>query len=159
MLLPAGEEESAEQVLRRRAAQAGHSTGAIEHGAALVELASCCEKYAGDDAVPELPAQQRLEQRRLARAVRADERDVLAALEREARRRRGSCLLAGSDVERRRPSIDGLAAARRVEELEAERAAPKRQQRPARPMPCARSFSRRPICVSFACACLAFDFL
>ena len=63
--------------------------------AALVQLDLVLREVRGLDAVAEshlaavglAAAEQRLEQRRLARAVRADERDVLAALEREASRR------------------------------------------------------------------------
>ena len=61
--------------------------------AALVELHLLLGEVRDLDAVAEArpaavvlaPAEHRLEQRRLARAVRADERDVLAALEREGR--------------------------------------------------------------------------
>jgi hypothetical protein len=85
---------------------------------------SCCEKYAGTTPCRARTAlrlallEDRLEQRRLARAVRPDERDVLAALDRER-----------ASVEqharrRSRPRAlrldDRAAAARRLEELEAE---------------------------------------
>src|SRR5439155_19964516 len=73
------------------------------------------------------PAEDRLEQRRLARAVRPDERDVLAALERE---RGAGQQPAPTDLHVEAVGLeDGAPAARRLEELEAERARPPRQQR------------------------------
>ena len=126
MLVPAGEEEAAEQVLRVGPRQPGHRLDALEHGAALVELDLLLREVGGIDAVPEprraavavAPPEHRLEQRRLPGPVRPDERDVLAALERE-RDAVQQLLLAG----RQREPLDlddRAAAARRVEELEAE---------------------------------------
>ena len=87
----AGEEEPAEQLLRLRAGEAGHRDRAVEHRAALVELDVVLGEVGGLDAVAEADrarvgramADERLEQRRLARPVRADERDVLPALDHE----------------------------------------------------------------------------
>ncbi len=73
------------------------------------------------------PAEQRLEQRRLAGAVRPDERDVLAALERERRAVQqlplADAQVEALDLEHRAP------AARRLQELEPERARAPREQR------------------------------
>ena len=91
VLVPAGEEEAAQQRLRLRPLQAGHGHRAGEDTAALVQLDVVLGEVRGLDAVPDpdrsgdglaLP-EHRLEQGRLAGAVRADERDVLAALEHE----------------------------------------------------------------------------
>ena len=109
MRVPAGEEEAAEQRLRVGAAQAGRGHRRVEHRAALVQLDLVLGEVRRLDAVAErtLPAaglaaaEDRLEQRRLARAVRADQRDVLAALERE-RRVVQQLLVAGA--QRRAPS-------------------------------------------------------
>ena len=102
-------------------------------------------------------AEQRLEQRRLARAVRPDERDVLASLEHELGVDE-QLLVARDDVEARRLEHDP-ARARGLEELEPERAVPARQRLQLAGGAFLRSFSRRPICVSFACACFALLFL
>src|SRR5262249_1738085 len=93
VLLPAGEEEAAEQRLRIRAPEPGRAHRRLEHRAALVKLGLVLREVPGLDVVaePDTPgfrpaeAEQRLEQGRLAGAVRADERDVLAALDRERR--------------------------------------------------------------------------
>jgi hypothetical protein len=77
---------------------------------------SACSRY----------AEHGLEQRRLARAVRPDEPDVLAALERE-RRPGQQLLVTGGDRRARRPRRPS-AAARRLEEVEAERLAAAREQ-------------------------------
>ena len=87
----AREEELAQEVLRLGTCESRHRDGAVEHGAALVELDVVLGEVGGLDAVThaDLPAvrvamaDERLEQRRLARAVRADERDVLLALDHE----------------------------------------------------------------------------
>ena len=72
-------------------------------------------------------ADERAQQRRLPRAVRADERDVLAALERE---RRVVQQLALADPQRDVVRLDdGAAAARRVDEAEAEPPRAARQER------------------------------
>src|SRR4051794_39370500 len=77
------------------------------------------------DAVPFVD--HRLEQRRLARAVRSDERDMLAALQRE-RHVAQQCAVA--DRQRQAVGLDDRAsAARRLQELEPERAVSPRQQR------------------------------
>ena len=86
LLRVAGEEELAEQVLGLRPGEPGHRDGAVEHRAALVELDVVLGEVGGLDAVAEANdprvrlalADERLEQGRLARAVRADEGDVLA---------------------------------------------------------------------------------
>src|SRR5262249_3187769 len=93
VLLPAREEEAPEERLRVGAAQAGRPHGCLEHRAALVELGLVLREVRGLDVVPEpnaarrrlAAAEQRLEQGRLAGAVRADERDVLAPFDRERR--------------------------------------------------------------------------
>ena len=108
VLVPAGEEEPAEQVLRVGALEAGHRLHALEHRAARVELELLLREVRRLDAVAELhasgrrvaPAEHRLEQRRLAGAVRPDERDVLAALDRERRAAQQHAL---ADVRRARP--------------------------------------------------------
>ncbi len=66
------------------------------------------------------PAEQRLEQGRLSRAVRADQRDVLATFEREGG---AAQQLALADAHVDSFSLDHrAAAARRLQELESERA-------------------------------------
>src|SRR5206468_1681735 len=72
-------------------------------------------------------AHDALEQRRLARAVRPDESDVLAALEREAHSAQ-QLSLADADVESVRLDHDPPAP-RRFQEVEAQRAALALQQR------------------------------
>ena len=132
--LPAGEEEAAEQVLRLGPRQPGRALCAVEHAAALVELDLVLGEVRRDHAVAEthassrrfVPVEHGLEQRRLARAVRADEADVLSALERE-RDVREQVLVAsrygeGFDLQHR------AAAARRPEEVETQRLAAARQQ-------------------------------
>src|SRR5262249_31902379 len=120
--LPAGEEEPPEQRLRLRAPEAGHAHRAVEHAAALVELELLLREVPGDDAVAGGPPQQLLEQRRLAGAVRPDERDVLAALDRE-RDVGEQVLVTGTQLEAL-DLDDRPSAARRREELEPERAPP-----------------------------------
>src|SRR5439155_13834851 len=89
----------------------------------------------GHDTVPQplasgcrlAPVENRLQQRRLARPVRADERDVLAALDRQGdvtkQRSAGHADLQGFSLE------DGATAARRIDEPEAEPLRLARQQR------------------------------
>ena len=101
-------------------------------------------------------ADERAQQRRLARAVRPDECDVLAALECE---RRVVQQFALADPERDVVGLDdGAAAAGGLMKPK-----PSRRERRVRseisPVTCAFSCDRRPICVSLACACFAFDFL
>ena len=90
LLVPAREEEAAEQVLRVGAQEPGRALDALQHRPARVELHLLLREVGGLDAVAEPDAalacsavEQRLEQRGLAGAVRPDERDVLAALQRE----------------------------------------------------------------------------
>ena len=150
MLVPAGEEEAAEQRLRLRPLQAGGAHRALEHAAALVELDLVLGEVRELDAVADpadLAGDDPLEQRRLAGAVRPDQRDMLAALEHELGvleerlRARGEVEALGLDHHPAAPD--------RLQELEAERA-------PAG----ARRFdalaSIRAICFSFACACRDF---
>ena len=121
MRVPAGEEKAAEQVLRVRALEAGHRLHALKDGAARVELHLLLREVADLHAVPErtgLAFDEPLEQRRLARAVRANERDVLPALDGE-RRVVQEDALADRDLDPVRLD-DSSAAARRLEELEAE---------------------------------------
>ena len=143
----------------------GHRLHALEHRAARVELELLLREVRRLDAVPELhasgrglaPAEDRLEQRRLAGAVRPDERDVLAALERE-RRAAQQLALADPHVEplgldaRSRPLRAGFRNSKPSERCLRERSA-------ISAFASCRSCSSRPICVSFACACFAFDFL
>src|SRR6185369_14131575 len=92
LLLPAREQETAEQVLRLGALETGRLLCAIEDAAGLVQLDLVLGEVGRDDAVAEprgapdrlAQRQQGLEQRRLARSVRADERHVLAAFECQA---------------------------------------------------------------------------
>src|SRR5262249_29426400 len=107
---------------------------ALQHRAARVELHLLLGEVRRDDAVPEphrptlrlALLQDRLEQRRLARAVRPDERDVLATLDREGR------AVEQDAVADRNPQIfglqDGAPAARWLEELEPELPRPAREQ-------------------------------
>src|SRR5579884_2576928 len=88
VLVPAGEEEAPEQVLRVRPREARHRLHALENRAARIQLELLLREVADLDAMADadaLAADDPLEQRRLAGAVRPDERDVLAALERERR--------------------------------------------------------------------------
>src|SRR5262249_13225879 len=93
MLLPAGEAESPQELLRLGPAQACRGPSRVEHRAALVELGLVLGEVRRYDAVTELrvagrwiaKVEDRLEQGRLPRSVRADERHVLGALERERR--------------------------------------------------------------------------
>ena len=93
MRLPAGEEEAPEQRLRLRTWEPGLRRRVIEHRAVCRQLLRVLGEVAGDDAVSEpgaalvevAPAEDRFEQRRLPTAVRADERDLLPALEHERR--------------------------------------------------------------------------
>ena len=164
VLVPAGEEEAAEQRLRLRALEARRPLRRLEHGVPLVELDLLLREVADLDGVPDANAalfglalaDERAQERRLPCAVRADERDVLAALERE---RRVVQQLALADPQRDVVRLDdGPPAARRVDEAEAE---PPRAARQERDLLLSLDFSceRRPICVSLACACFAFDFL
>ena len=117
--VPAGEEEAAEERLGLRPLEPRRPLRAVEHAAALVELGSLLREVRRDDAVAELPREQRLDERGLARAVGANEADVLAAVDREGHVVQQR-LFAGGDVQ---PFDldDGPAGTRRVEELEAER--------------------------------------
>ena len=132
--LPAGEQEPPEQVLGLRTPEPRHRLDAVEHRAALVQLGLVLREVGGDDPVTEpggarvrlQPAEQRLQQRGLARAVGPDQRNVLAALDRE--RDTVQQLL----VSRREPQTLDLgnraSAARRVQELEPEPARAPREQ-------------------------------
>src|SRR5947209_614054 len=125
VLVPPREEEAAEQVLRVRPVEPGHRLDAVEHRAALVQLGLLLREVGGGDAVAEGPGEERLEQGRLAGAVWADERHVLAAVEPE-RDVAEQLLVARGHVETGEVE-HRLAAPRRVEELEAEGAAAGRQ--------------------------------
>src|SRR6188472_3078483 len=132
--LPAGEQEASEQVLRLRALEAGLVLDESEHVPALVELDLVLREVRGLDAVAqlELPldrlaaAEKRLQERRLSRAVRADERHVLPALdgERDVREKR---LVAGRELDALGLDHDP-AAALRLQELEAEALGAAREQ-------------------------------
>ena len=161
VLVPAREEEPAEQGLRLGPLQPGAAHRRVEHRAALVELRLVLrEVRAASTPWPRrtLPARRcalaedRLEQRRLARAVRADERDVLAALDRKRRSRRAvACRPPRSErpsttttsrpdrggFRNSNPSVRRLSLVRRTE----------------------RTASSFLICFSFDCACFAFDAL
>src|SRR4029453_7958453 len=79
--LPAREEEAAEERLSLRPRQSGLGGGAIEHGAMRRQLLRVLREVSGDDTVPESsnafvqlpPAEDRFQERRLARSVRPDE--------------------------------------------------------------------------------------
>ena len=84
--VPAGEEETAEEVLCVGAGEPRHRLDALEHRAARVELHLLLREVADLDTMSDadaVPAHQLLQQRRLAGAVRADESHVLRTLERE----------------------------------------------------------------------------
>ena len=83
--LPAGEEEAAEERLRLRARETGHGLDAVEDAASLVQLEAVLGEVADLDAVAELvvAGDRVLDQRGLAASVRADEGEMVAALERE----------------------------------------------------------------------------
>ena len=88
VVVPAGEEEAAEERLRLRPLQARRAHRALEHAAALVELDLVLGEVGELDAVADpadLAGDDPLEQRRLAGAVRSDQGDVLAALQHELR--------------------------------------------------------------------------
>ena len=132
--LPAGEEEPAEEVLRLRPREPRLGDGHVEDRAAVRQLRLVLGEVRGDDAVAELhaplvrlpEAEERLEERRLARSVGPDERDVLPPLEHD----RGAVeqeLVAGGDDEVVRLEHDP-AGARGLQELEAERPAPLRHR-------------------------------
>src|SRR5579859_3863534 len=130
VLGPAGEEEAPEERLRVRPGEIRHRLDALENRAARVELELLLREIPDLHAVPDahlFAGDDSLEERRLAGAVRADQGDVLAALERE-RRVAQQLTLADRDIEVLR--LDhGASAARGLEELEAERARATRQQR------------------------------
>ena len=92
VLVPAGEEKAPEQGLCLRARQPRGALHRLEHRPPLVELDLVLGEVGRLDAMPQpdaagvrrAAAEERLEQRRLARAVRSDERDVLAPLDRDA---------------------------------------------------------------------------
>ena len=120
--IPAGEEETTEKGLRVGPREAGHVLHALEDGATRVELHLLLREVADLNAVAganAFAAHELLEERRLAGAVRANERDVLSPLERE----RG--LTEQNPVARHRHvqtiRLDHRASTpRRLEELEAE---------------------------------------
>src|SRR5262249_56591055 len=126
VLGPAREQEASQEVLGIGTLQTCCPLHALQHRAARVELHLLLGEVRRDDAVPEphrptlrlALLQDRLEQRRLARAVRPDERDVLATLDREGR------AVEQDAVADRNPQIfglqDGAPAARWLEELEPE---------------------------------------
>ena len=163
VLVPAGEEEAAEQRLRVGAREPGHRLDALEHGAARVELDLLLREVAGLDAVPEAdrPAAASRRPSSVSSSVvlpepfgptsatcspRSIANDAPAS----------SVAVAERDVEPLGLD-DGPPAARRLEELESERARAPRQERDL-VRAAARSCSSRPICVSFACACFALSF-
>src|SRR5204862_5441717 len=120
------EQEATEQILRVRPRQAGHRLDAIKDRAPLVELRLLLREVRWDDAVPELPLEQRREQGRLAGSVRADERNMLASIDGE--RHVGEQLLVSRRHVQPAHVDDDSAAPRRIEELEAERSAVERQR-------------------------------
>ena len=135
VLVPAGEEEPPEQVLRLRALEPGPR---LDAAARTVPRSRRARPRAARSTRPRRRgragasrrrarvAEQRLEERRLARAVRADQRDVLAALEREDDVA-SSVLVARRELD----AFDldhGPPASRRLQELEAEALRAARQQ-------------------------------
>ena len=124
--VPAGEQEPAEQHLRLRPSQSGRGDRAVEHGPVSRKLLRVLREVRRDDAVAQardIPvrraaAQERFEQGGLTGSVRADERDLLATLEDDARIVQQR-LVAG----RERDVLgveDDAPCSRRVEEVEAE---------------------------------------
>jgi hypothetical protein len=83
--VPAGEEEAAEEGLRLRSVEPGHPLDAVEDAAAIVQLEPVLREVADLDAVAELvvAGDRVLQEGRLAAPVRADQGDVVAALEEE----------------------------------------------------------------------------
>ena len=129
VVVPAREEKPPEQRLRLRAAQTGAGHCGVEHRAAFVELGLVLREVRRNDAVPQphaaggrrQPAQNRLEQRRLAGPVRADERHVLAALDRERALVDERFVARGHDEPLRDDNV--ASGPRRLQELEPERPA------------------------------------
>ncbi len=129
----AREQELAEKVLGLGPRETRHGDGAVEHGAALVELDIVLGEVRGLDAVPEADhtrvgravADERLEQSRLARPVRPYESDVLSALDHEL----GAVEqpLASGRESQPVDLDDGPPRPGRLEKLEAERAASLRE--------------------------------
>ena len=126
LLLPAREEEAAEEAHRLWPFQARRLLRALEDAAGLVQLDLVLGEVRGHYAVTEpdragerlAAVEQRLEERRLAGPVRADEPHVLAALERQPRVVE-QLLVAGRDPQSL--GLDhGSAAPGRVEEVETE---------------------------------------
>ena len=142
----------------------GHRLHALEHRAAVVELDLLLREVRGLHAVPEprlarpglAVAEHRLEQRRLARAVRADERDMLAALQRERRVVEQVLVARGEEESSTSTTVRPLRAGLRNSKPSVRE---RRVSNSTSPFAPERSCWRRPICVSFACACLAFVFL
>ena len=164
--LPAREEEPAEERLRLRARQPGRRGGRVEHRSA-----------------------RRAARARAARSSRARRRGRAGSSRRRADARRGSPRAASScpsrSGRRARPSRRArstivASSSSCLSPAESATSSASRTIRPLRGgsrkskpsvrsllrqrldlLPCAaeRSFSRRAICVSFACACFAFDFL
>src|SRR5205085_3256083 len=134
VLRPTGEEKATEQGLRVGTLEARHRLHALQDAAALVELDLLLREVRRFDSVTEphgagrplTLAEHRLEQRRLPRTVRADEPDVLPALERKLD------VVEQHAVADRDAQVvrlhDGASAARRLEKLEAEPPGPPRQQ-------------------------------
>src|SRR5436190_14546636 len=126
VLGPAGEQEPAEEVLRIGSLQARCALHALQHRAARVQLHLLLREVAGNHPVAEADRaslrfpllEDGFQQGRLARAVRPDERDVLASLDRE-RDAVQQDALADRDAEAVRFE-HGASAARRLQEFEAE---------------------------------------
>ena len=126
---------------------------------------ACCEKYPGTTPCPRsirpvverMPAEDRGEQRRLARAVRARRgRPSRRARSRSSRRRAAACRRRRARRPRPRARSGPLRGGSRKSKPSVRRffVSDSISLRAS-----ARSFSSRAICVSFACACFAFDFL
>src|SRR5438552_2144110 len=135
VLRPTAEVKAAEQVLRLRALQVCRALSRLQHRLPLVELDLLLREVRRNHSVTHplapgigtAPAEDRFDQRRLAGAVRADERDMLAALDRKRRvvQQRPPW---DADLERLRLE-HGAPAARRVDEAETEPSRLARQQR------------------------------
>ena len=161
--LPAGEEKPAEQMLCLGSPETRRSLRALQHGAGGRQLLLVLGEVGGDDAVADsdatvvelAPVQQRLEEGRLARAVRPYEPECSPRS--SASSARSSSGLSPAEARSPRPPArHGPSAA--AQELEAERA-PALGRDWYSPAARERSCSSRPICVSLAWACFALFFL
>src|SRR6187397_1626943 len=131
---PAREEEPPEQHLRAGACEAGRGDRRVENGAGLRQLECVLREVAWDDPVTKgdpsrserVSVENRREERRLARAVRPDETDLLSTLEDE-RRPFEQLLVSGREREVIAFDHDPTGS-RRLQEVEPERPLALRQR-------------------------------